>query len=197
MLNRWPTNSTKGNHANQDTQRIRPTEQSCHHRSRRWRLGQYKPVQPYQDAHGTVVAQLIYFDKSENELDISSYYSRAWCYWNYIDHTVESDFEDANWFIAYETEYIHPDGVDYFIDLNTEAINFIEAGQIPHNNPAWQQAVVALAYNAITDTAAFEHLIENSPVTLDQVQKMLDLAAGAVLQHPNFQLTGFQHISPK
>jgi hypothetical protein len=157
----------------------------------------YKPVHPYQDAHGTVVAQLIYFDKSENELDISSYYSRAWCYWNYIDHTVESDFEDANWFIAYETEYIHPDGVNYFIDLNTEAINFIEAGQIPHNNPAWQQAVVALAYNAITDTAAFEHLIENSPVTLDQVQKMLDLAAGAVLQHPNFQLTGFQHISPK
>ena len=157
----------------------------------------YKPVQPYQDAHGTVVAQLIYFDKSENELDISSYYSQAWCYWNYIDHTLEADFEDADWFIAYEQKYIYEDGLDYFIQLNTEAIDSIKAGTIPHGNPAWQQTVVALAYNAITDTAAFDYLIENSPVTGQQVQKMLDLAAGAVLQHPNFRLTGFQQISPK
>jgi hypothetical protein len=157
----------------------------------------YKPVQPYQDAHGTVVAQLIYFDKSENELDISSYYSQAWCYWNYIDHTLEADFEDADWFMAYEQKYIYEDGLDYFINLQTEAIESIEAGTIPHGNPAWQQTVVALAYNAITDTAAFDYLIENSPVSSQQVQKMLDLAAGAVLQHPNFRLTGFQQISPK
>ena len=157
----------------------------------------YKPVQPYQDGHGIVVAQLIYYDKSENELDISNYYSKAWCYWNYIDHTIEADFDTADWFIAYENKYVTPEGLDYFIDINVEAIQSIEANQIPHDNPAWQQAVVALAYNAITDSKAFEYLIENSPVTVAQVQRMLDLAAGAVLQHPNFKLTGFQHISPK
>jgi hypothetical protein len=77
------------------------------------------------------------------------------------------------------------------------ALVCIERGQIPADNPEWQRLVVSLAYNALTDFEEFESLIEHSRFSVSDVQAMLDLAAGAVLQHPNFQLTGFQHISPK
>lgn len=77
------------------------------------------------------------------------------------------------------------------------ALVCIERGEIPADNPEWQRLVVSLAYNAISDTENFEALIEHSRFSVADVQRMLDLAAGAVLQHPNFKLTGFQHISPK
>lgn len=77
------------------------------------------------------------------------------------------------------------------------ALVCIERGEIPADNPEWQRLVVSLAYNAISDTENFEALIEHSRFSVADVQKMLDLAAGAVLQHPNFRLTGFQQISPK
>ena len=37
----------------------------------------YQPVKPYQDAHGTVVAQMIYYNKADNMLDTSIYYSQV------------------------------------------------------------------------------------------------------------------------
>ena len=77
------------------------------------------------------------------------------------------------------------------------ALVCIERGQIPADNPEWQRLVVALAYDAITDTEEFESCIAHSRFSVSDVQRMLDLAAGAVLQHPNFRLTGFQQISPK
>lgn len=77
------------------------------------------------------------------------------------------------------------------------ALVCIERGTIPKDNPAFQALVVRLAYNALTDTENFEYIIKHSRFTVTDIQKMLDLAAGAVLQHPNFKLTGFQHISPK
>lgn len=77
------------------------------------------------------------------------------------------------------------------------ALVCIERGEIPADNPEWQRLVVSLAYNAISDTENFEALIEHSRFSVADVQRMLDLAAGAVLQNPNFKLTGFQHISPK
>jgi hypothetical protein len=77
------------------------------------------------------------------------------------------------------------------------ALVCIERGDLPLDNPAWQALVVRLAYNAITDADNFAYIIEHSRFSVSDVQRMLDLAAGAVLQHPNFQLTGFQHISPK
>jgi len=77
------------------------------------------------------------------------------------------------------------------------ALVCIDRGEIPADNPEWQRLVVSLAYNALTDFEEFQSLIEHSRFSVSDVQRMLDLAAGAVLQHPNFQLTGFQHISPK
>jgi hypothetical protein len=77
------------------------------------------------------------------------------------------------------------------------ALVCIERGNLPLDNPAWQALVVRLAYNAITDTENFEYIVEHSRFSVADIQRMLDLAAGAVLQHPNFKLTGFQHISPK
>lgn len=77
------------------------------------------------------------------------------------------------------------------------ALVCIERGQIPADNPEWQRLVVSLAYNAITNTEEFESCIEHSRFSVADVQRMLDLAAGAVTQHPNFRLTGFQQISPK
>ena len=77
------------------------------------------------------------------------------------------------------------------------ALVCIERGEIPADNPEWQRLVVSLAYNALTDFEEFESLIEHSRFSVSDVQQMLDLAAGAVMQHPNFRLTGFQHISPK
>lgn len=77
------------------------------------------------------------------------------------------------------------------------ALVCIERGNLPLDNPAWQALVVRLAYNAITDADNFAYIIEHSRFSVSDIQRMLDLAAGAVLQHPNFRLTGFQHISPK
>lgn len=77
------------------------------------------------------------------------------------------------------------------------ALVCIERGQIPADNPEWQRLVVSLAYNALTNTEDFETCIAHSRFSVADIQRMLDLAAGAVLQHPNFKLTGFQHISPK
>lgn len=77
------------------------------------------------------------------------------------------------------------------------ALVCIERGEIPTDNPEWQRLVVSLAYNAITNTEQFESLTAHSRFSVADIQRMLDLAAGAVLQHPNFRLTGFQQISPK
>ena len=77
------------------------------------------------------------------------------------------------------------------------ALVCIERGQIPVDNEAWQKLVVRLAYNAITDTEEFQACIAHSRFTVQDVQHMLDLAIGAVLQHPNFRITGFQQLPPK
>ena len=76
------------------------------------------------------------------------------------------------------------------------ALVCIERGEMPTDNPAWQTLVVKLAYNAIADADNFAYIIERSRFDQAEIQKMLDLAAGAVLQNPNFRLTGFQQIAP-
>lgn len=77
------------------------------------------------------------------------------------------------------------------------ALVIIEQGHIPHENEDWQRLVVRLAYNAITSTEEFEYCIAHSRFSTEEVQQMLDLACGAVLQNPNFRLTGFQQLSPQ
>lgn len=77
------------------------------------------------------------------------------------------------------------------------ALVCIERGEIPADNPEWQRLVVALAYNAITDIESFQELFAHSRFHEESIQQMLDLAAGAVLQNPNFRLTGFREIAPQ
>lgn len=76
------------------------------------------------------------------------------------------------------------------------ALICIERGEIPHDNPQWQQLVVRLAYDAITRHEDFVTYLSHSRFSITDVQKMIDLAAGAVLQHPNFRLTGFKQLTP-
>jgi hypothetical protein len=156
-----------------------------------WTL--YQPVTPYKDEHGVVVAHLVIWNKADNEIETSRFYSRPWAYWNFIDYTPEGDFEDADWAMAVEqaNDYINP---DHTITMQTEAINTIIDNQIPHANPYWQSLVVRLAYNAITNVDEFENLIKNSNFTIEEVQRMVDVAAGAVLQHPNFKIAGFENL---
>jgi hypothetical protein len=77
------------------------------------------------------------------------------------------------------------------------ALVCIERGEIPHDNPEWQRLVVRLAYNAITRHEDFLTSLSHSRFSIQEVQSMIDLAAGAVLQHPNFRLTGFKQLAPK
>lgn len=77
------------------------------------------------------------------------------------------------------------------------ALICIERGQLPLDNYEWQQLVVRLAYNAISDTEEFESCIAHSRFSADDVQRMLDLAASQVLKHPNFNLAGFEQLTPQ
>jgi hypothetical protein len=76
------------------------------------------------------------------------------------------------------------------------ALVCIERGNLPLDNPAWQALVVRLAYNALTDADNFAYIIEHSRFSVSDVQRMLDLAAGEVLKHPNFSLAGFEQLTP-
>ena len=76
------------------------------------------------------------------------------------------------------------------------ALVCIERGEIPSHNPEFQRLVVSLAYNAISNYENFVSLIEHSRFSIEDVQRMLDLAAGEVLKHPNFSLAGFEQLTP-
>lgn len=76
------------------------------------------------------------------------------------------------------------------------ALVCIERGEMPLDNYEWQQLVVRLAYNAISDIEQFQSLIAHSRFSVEDVQQMLDLAAATVLKHPNFSITGFEQLTP-
>lgn len=156
----------------------------------------YNPVKPFQDSHGTVVAQLIQLDADDSQAEITNYYSRAWCYWNFIDST-SYDLKEADELMALEAQMMPNGMVDGTITDAERVLLWLDHGLIPTQSEFWQRLVVSLAYNAITDSSFFEELAENTWHSTKEIQRMLDLAAGAVLQHPNFRLTGFQQISPK
>lgn len=84
-----------------------------------------------------------------------------------------------------------------FYENVTEALDILANDTIPHDNPAWQQVVVSLAYNAISSPEPFRDVVEIYGYDIKQVQSMLDLAVGTVLQHPNFRLTGFRELAPQ
>lgn len=145
----------------------------------------YQPVN-YRDEHGLVVAHLI---EVTDELHTSKYYSRAWAYWNFMD-VMGDDFALADYAMALEGDYI-----DHTINSSTEALTTIQRDEIPHTNPYWQGLVVRLAYNAITSADEFADMVRSGKFTAEEVQRMLDLAAGAVLNGNQFRLQGLDTIA--
>lgn len=154
----------------------------------------YNPVKPFTDDNGTVVAQLTIMNGEDDEIETSNYYSRAWCYWNFADHSRDEELAIIDNYLV--EQIMNGTDVDMTIDAHRVLVG-LDHGLIPDENPFWQQLVVSLAYNAITDTSFFEDLAEYTWFSAQKVQSMLDLAAGAVLQNPNFRLTGFRELNPK
>lgn len=148
----------------------------------------YQPVEPFQDEHGTVVAQVILID--DDEVITNTYYSRGWAYWNYLD-VFTDDFTIADQALHDEAA-ANAGEIDFTIGLQTDAVATIHQGAIPHSNPYWQELVVRTAYNAITNADEFANICRNSNFTQEQVQKMIDVAVGAVLQSPLYEVTGFR-----
>lgn len=144
----------------------------------------YQPVN-YQDEHGTVVAHIIEYN--DDEINTSVFYSRGWAYWNFQD-IFGDDFALAN--EAMEQEAASGQ-IDYEIGLKTEAVEIISKNSIPHANPYWQSLVVRTAYDAITNVEEFANICRNSDKTQEEVQRMIDMAVGAVLSNPRFSITGF------
>lgn len=147
----------------------------------------YQPVTPHLDAHGLVVAQLVHF--IDGELETSSYYSRGWAYWNFLD--IEgNDFTIAN--EAMDTEEDFFGQIDLTISLASEAVEQIAKDTIPHSNPYWQSLVVRMAYNALANHDEFVAICEQGNQSQKDVQRMIDTAIGAVLQNPDFTFAGFK-----
>ena len=148
----------------------------------------YQPVSPYQDEHGTVVAHLTAWNSVDNEMETSAYYSKGWAYWNFMD-AFGDDFATANQAMQEEAEQAE---IDYTITLSVQATESITKDSIPHLNPYWQSLVVRTAYDAITNVEEFANICRNSKHTQEEVQRMIDLAVGAVLSNPRFSITGFK-----
>lgn len=154
----------------------------------------YNPVKPFKDDHGLVVAQTIYLE-DDGDLTINNYYSRAWAYWNFIDGT-HFELTEADELMRLEASMM-PDGlVDGKISEAERVLMWLDHGLIPLKSEFWQRLVVALAYNAITDSEFLTDLAANTWYGVEAVQEMLDKAAGEVLKHPNFNLAGFEQLTP-
>jgi hypothetical protein len=69
--------------------------------------------------------------------------------------------------------------------------------KIPHDNLYWQTLVIRTAYNLITDIEQFIYICEHSRFTQEEVQRMIDLAVGAVLSNPRFCIENFQTYEGK
>lgn len=120
-------------------------------------------------------------------------------YMEIVEEYVASDYtsnaERRIWDTIGKVSYDYADALTDIYRYDA-AIYAIENGKIPHNNPAWQELVVRLAYNAIHDAEAFAYYLEHTPMfDRDHIQKMLDLAAFTILAHKNFTLQKFETIS--
>jgi hypothetical protein len=146
----------------------------------------YQPM-GYWDEHGEVVAHII--EMGDGEIETSKYYSRGWAYWNFMD-VMGDDFALADEAMLLEGDYL-----DQTINWSTEALEVIKGDAIPHSNEYWQALVVRLAYNAITSADEFADMVRSGKFTAEQVQQMLDLAAGAVLNGSQFRLQGLETIA--
>lgn len=73
----------------------------------------------------------------------------------------------------------------------------ISEDRIPHDNLYWQTLVIRTAYNMITDIEEFIYICEHSRFSQEEVQKMIDLAVGAVLSNPKFCIENFNTYSQR
>jgi hypothetical protein len=154
----------------------------------------YQPMS-YEGENGRVLAHLLEIDQEDGTMRTSLYYSRAWAYWNFIDATDEADFEIANAAMDYERKGYADGWIDTTIESSEEALAVIKSNSIPHGNAYWQGLVVRLAYNAITNADEFANMVKSGNFTQAEVQRMIDLAVGAVLSSNQFTLTGFDTIA--
>jgi hypothetical protein len=109
-----------------------------------------------------------------------------------VAHIIEMGDDFA---LADEAMLLEGDYLDQTINWSTEALEVIKGDAIPHSNPYWQALVVRLAYNAITSADEFADMVRSGKFTAEEVQRMLDLAAGAVLNGNQFRLQGLQTIA--
>lgn len=150
----------------------------------------YQP-QNIETPEGTITAQVTIY--SDNDLTIMKFYSRGWAYWNFLDHTPNPEFAIAD--EAMETEsYLlnHRGGPDQRIIM--ECLDTIQNQNIPTQNEYWQQMVVRLAYNAITENDALITAAKQAGLTPFDVQKIIDHALFTILGNQNFKLDTFQQI---
>lgn len=73
----------------------------------------------------------------------------------------------------------------------------IAEDKIPHNNFYWQSLVVRTAYNMITNIEEFAYICEYSRFSQEEVQRMIDLAVGAVLSNPKYCIEAFKTYAQK
>ena len=116
------------------------------------------------------------------------------------DDFYEALSEATWWGSEYIKDLVHGEKSVLMADdlqMASKTLDELDNNNVSTIDPFWQRLVVSLAYNAITNASFFEQLATYSKRPLTDIQKMLDLAAGAVLQHPNFKLTGFQQLTPQ
>lgn len=123
----------------------------------------------------------ITFQEIVNELTITDDYAKAekriWDEIGIYDHDLADQLTDT---VGYEAALVQ-----------------IAEDRIPHNNLYWQTLVIRTAYNMITDIEQFVYICEHSRFTQEEVQRMIDLAVGAVLSNPKFCIENFNTYSQK
>ena len=123
------------------------------------------------------------------ELDIT--------YQQIVEAYVLSDYTiNAERRIWDEIGTVHPYLADGLTDVYQyeAALWAIENNMIPHNNAAWQQIVIRLAYNALTDLEEFKYFLQYSNRTVEEVQRLIDTAMFVILGNRNFKLDTFQKL---
>lgn len=123
----------------------------------------------------------ITFQEIVNELTATNDYAKAekriWDEIGIYDHDLADKLTDT---VGYEAALVQ-----------------ISEDRIPHDNLYWQTLVIRTAYNMITDIEEFVYICEHSRFSQEEVQKMIDLAVGAVLSNPKFCIENFNTYSQR
>lgn len=123
----------------------------------------------------------ITYQEIVNELTATNDYAKAekriWDEIGIYDHDLADKLTDT---VGYEAALVQ-----------------ISEDRIPHDNLYWQTLVIRTAYNMITDIEEFVYICEHSRFSQEEVQKMIDLAVGAVLSNPKFCIENFNTYSQR